>query len=203
MLESRECYGCGETGHIKRYCPKQSYRPQIVRGRGGHGRGRHSGGCGGRGNGGHQNGWGDGQMGTTAAQPGRGNGKTGDRAHCYAFPGRSEAEASDVVITGNLLVCDCMDSVLFDPGSTFCYISSSFSNGLNLPCDLLDMPIRVSTPVGESVVVGKVCRSCLVNFVGSNTYVDLVILEMVDFDVILGMTWLSLQFAILDVMLKR
>ena len=46
MLESRECYGCGETGHIKRYCPKQSYRPQIVRGRGGHGRGRHSGGRG-------------------------------------------------------------------------------------------------------------------------------------------------------------
>ena len=22
MLESRECYGCGETRHIKRYCPK-------------------------------------------------------------------------------------------------------------------------------------------------------------------------------------
>ena len=42
MLESRECYGCGETGHIKRYCPKQSYRPPIVRGRGGHGRGRYS-----------------------------------------------------------------------------------------------------------------------------------------------------------------
>ena len=36
------------------------------------------------------------------------------------------------------------------------------------------------------------------NFVGSNNYVDLVILEMVDFDVILGMTWLSPQFAILD-----
>ena len=36
------------------------------------------------------------------------------------------------------------------------------------------------------------------NFMGSNTYVDLVILEMVDFDVILGMTWLSPNFAILD-----
>ena len=33
---------------------------------------------------------------------------------------------------------------------------------------------------------------------GSNTYVDLVILEMVDFDVILGLTWLSPNFAILD-----
>ena len=44
-----------------------------------------------------------------------GNGQTNERAHCYAFPGRSEAETSDAVITGNLLVCDCMASVLFDP----------------------------------------------------------------------------------------
>ena len=38
----------------------------------------------------------------------------------------------------------------------------------------------------------------MVTFVGRNTYVDLVILEMVDFDVILGMNWLSPNFAILD-----
>ena len=131
-------------------------------------------------------------------QPVTGNGQTGDRAHCYAFPGRSEAETSDVVITGNLLVCDCMASVLFDPGSTFSYVSSSFATSLNLHCELLDISICVSTPVGESVIIEKVYRSCLVLFVGSNTYVDLVILEMVDFDVILGMTWLSPNFVILD-----
>ena len=60
------------------------------------------------------------------------------------------------------------------------------------------MPIHVSTPVGESVIVEKVYRSCLVTFVGSNTYVDLIILEMLDFDVILGMTGPSPNFAILD-----
>ena len=60
------------------------------------------------------------------------------------------------------------------------------------------MPFRVSTPVGQSVIVEKVYRSCLVTFVGSNTYVDLIILEMVDFDVILGMTQLSPNFVILD-----
>ena len=91
-----------------------------------------------------------------------------------------------------------MASVQLNPGSTFSYVSSSFSNGLDLHCDFLDMPIRVSTPVGESVVVEMVYRSCLVTFVGSNTYVDLIILEMVDFDVILGMTWLSPNFEILD-----
>ena len=48
------------------------------------------------------------------------------------------------------------------------------------------------------MIVEKVYRSCLVTFVGSNTHVDLVILEMVDFNVILGMTWLSPNFAILD-----
>ena len=124
----------------------------------------------------------------------RGNGQTGDRAHCYAFPWRSEAETSDVVITGNLLVCDCMASVLFYLGSTFSYVSSSFSTGLNLHCELLDMPIRVSTPLGESVIVEKAYRSCVVTFMGSNTHVELVILEMVDFDVIMGMTWLSPNF---------
>ena len=49
------------------------------------------------------------------------------------------------------------------------------------------MPIRVSTPVGESVIVEKVYRSCLVTFVGINTFGYLIILEMVDFYVILGM----------------
>ena len=82
-------------------------------------------------------------------------------------------ETSDVVITGNLLVCDCMASVLFDPGSIFSYVSSSFATGLYLHCDLLDMPIRVSTPVGEYVIVEKVYRSCLVTFVGSNSGYDL------------------------------
>ena len=84
-----------------------------------------------------------------------------------------------------------MASILFDPGSTFSYVSSSFATSLDLYCELLDMPIRVSTHVGESVIVEKVYRSCFVTFVGSNTYVDLIIVEMVDFDVILGMTWLS------------
>ena len=194
MLDSRNCYGCGQTGHIRRNFPKQSYRPPIIRGGGGHGRGRHSGGRVGQGNGGHQISRGGRQAITTTTQHGRGNRQTGDRAHCYAFPGRSKAETSDDVITGNLLVCDCMTSVLFDLGSTFSYLSSSFATSLDLLCDLLDMPIHVSTPVSESVIVERVYRSGLVTFVGSNTQVDLIILAMVDFDVILGMTWLSPNF---------
>ena len=35
-------------------------------------------------------------------------------------------------------------------------------------------------------------------FIGSNTHLDFVILEMVDFDLILGKTWLSPNITILD-----
>ena len=52
--------------------------------------------------------------------------------------------------------------------------------------------------MGESLIVEKVYRSCHVTFVGNNTHVDLIILEMIDFDVILDMTWLSPNFSILD-----
>ena len=96
---------------------------------------------------------GRGQVGTTVAQLGRGNGQANDKAHYYTFPGRSKAETSDVLIIGTLLVCDCMDSVLFDAGSTISYVSSSFCTSLELYCDLLDIPIRVSTPVDEFVIV--------------------------------------------------
>ena len=66
---------------------KTELQTPIVRGRGGHGRGRHSGGRGSQGNGGHQINRGGGQAGATAAQHGRDNGQTGDRAIVMLSPG--------------------------------------------------------------------------------------------------------------------
>ncbi|XP_069144485.1 uncharacterized protein [Solanum lycopersicum] len=80
--------------------PPMTWESFSSLGRGGYGRGRHSRGCGDRGNGGHQNGRGDGQSRAATSQHGRVNGQAGERAHCYAFRGRSEAETSDAVITG-------------------------------------------------------------------------------------------------------
>lgn len=51
-------------------------------------------------------------------QPGRGFARKDDRAQCYAFPDTTEAKASNVLITGNILVRDNMDSIVFDMGPT-------------------------------------------------------------------------------------
>ncbi|XP_069148173.1 glycine-rich protein 2-like [Solanum lycopersicum] len=69
----RGCFECDDMGHFVRDCPR-TRRGGLHQGRGGSPSGR------GGGRGGPQS--------------------DGSRSHCYAFPGRPEAEASDAVITG-------------------------------------------------------------------------------------------------------
>ncbi len=66
-----------------------------------------------------------------------------------------------------------------------------------LPDVLLD-PFSVSTPIGDSIVAKRVYRKCLVSLSHRVTLVDLVELDMLDFDVILGMDWLHSCYASID-----
>ncbi|XP_070036810.1 uncharacterized protein [Nicotiana tomentosiformis] len=67
-----------------------------------------------------------------------------------------------------------------------------------MPRDFFVVPDRVSMLVGDSIVMDSVYRPCVVTIVGLETRVDLLLLSMGDFDVILGMDWLSPCHAILD-----
>ncbi|XP_070036114.1 uncharacterized protein [Nicotiana tomentosiformis] len=111
---------------------------------------------------------------------------------------RHEAESSDAVITCIIPVFHRDASVLFDLGSTYSYVSSYFTSYLFLPRDSSSAPVYVSIPVGDSIVVDRVYRSCVVTIGSLETRVDLLHLDMVDIDVILGMDWLSPYHAILD-----
>ncbi|XP_070008494.1 uncharacterized protein [Nicotiana sylvestris] len=122
----------------------------------------------------------------------------GAQPRCYAFPSRPEVESFNAVITGTVLVCSRDASVLFDPGSTYSYVSSYFASYLVVPRDSISAPVYVSMPVGDSVIVDRVYRSCVVVIGGFETSIDLLLLDMVDFDVILGMYWLSPYHTILD-----
>ncbi|XP_070046257.1 uncharacterized protein [Nicotiana tomentosiformis] len=118
-------------------------------------------------------------------------------ARFYDVPGSTELVSSDTVIIGMVLVCYRDASVLFDSGSTYPYVSSYFAPYLGISRDSLRSPIYVSTPVGDSIVLYCVYRSCLVVICVFETIVDLLFLSMVDFDVILGIDELSPYHAIL------
>ncbi|XP_070031731.1 uncharacterized protein [Nicotiana tomentosiformis] len=67
---------------------------------------------------------------TPPAQPARGGGRPrgGGQARYYALPARTEAVTSDFVIIGIVPVCHRDASVLFDPDSTYSYVSSYFAS---------------------------------------------------------------------------
>ena len=95
-------------------------------------------------------------------------------------------------------MCHQPATVLFDPGSTFSYVSIYFAPRLGMRSESLAEPVHVSTPIGEFLVVDQVLRSYLVTIQGCDTRANLIMLDMIDFDVILGMDWLSPNHVVLD-----
>ncbi|XP_070002181.1 uncharacterized protein [Nicotiana sylvestris] len=95
-----------------------------------------------------------------------------------------------------VLICHRDASALFDPGSTYSYVSSYFALYLDISRDPLSS-VYVSMLVGDSIIVEHVYRSCLVIIGGFEASIDLLLLNMVDFDVILGIDWLSAYHVIL------
>ncbi|XP_070057413.1 uncharacterized protein [Nicotiana tomentosiformis] len=69
---------------------------------------------------------------------------------------------------------------------------------MDVSLDSSSAPIYVSMPVGDYIVVNRVYCSCIVSIMSYETRVDLLLHSMEDFDVILGMDWLSPYHAILD-----
>ena len=69
----------------------------------------------------------------------------GRQGHFYGAPARAEAEAVDDVITCVVLVCHQLAFSLFDPGSTYSYVSVYFASYLGLSSELLEVPLCVLT----------------------------------------------------------
>ncbi|XP_070003218.1 uncharacterized protein [Nicotiana sylvestris] len=138
----------------------------------------------------------------------------GDTRHiaifCIQASGSSQHQGSRAMVSApsvlppaqpardTVLVCSRNASILFDPRSTYYYMSSYFASYLVVPRDFLNAPVDVSTPVGDFIVVDRVYHSCVVVIRGLETRVDLLLLDMVDFDIILRMDWLTPYHAILD-----
>ncbi|XP_070055524.1 uncharacterized protein [Nicotiana tomentosiformis] len=69
--------------------------------------------------------------------------------------------------------------------STFSYVTTYFANNLGLEPEQLSEQFLTSTPVSESMKATRYYRGCTVLVQGHITEVDLIELEMVDFDVII------------------
>ena len=129
---------------------------------------------------------------------GRGQGQVGGvQARVFALT-RQDAQASNAVVTGMLSICSQDACVLFDPGATHSFVSPIFASCLWSDPSLLDVPLIVTTPMGDCLLAKTVYRSCEILIENHSLLADLVELNMIDFDVILGMDWLSYNHANVD-----
>lgn len=97
-----------------------------------------------------------------------------------------DVDASNAVVLGTIFVI----SVLFDPGAAHSFISCSFTRRVDIVHESLEYEICIATPSGDCLVLESIYKRCLVRIEERDLSADLLLLDLFNFDVILGMDWL-------------
>ena len=69
---------------------------------------------------------------------------------------------------------------------------------LGLEVETLDELLYVSSPLGTRVRIDQTCRDCELEISGILLTLDLRVRDILDFDVILGMDWLTAHQIVID-----
>ena len=69
---------------------------------------------------------------------------------------------------------------------------------LGLKVETLEEPLYVSSPLGSRVSIDLICRGCKLEISRILFTVDLRVMDMSEFDVILGMDWLTAYRVFID-----
>ena len=118
-------------------------------------------------------------------------------ARAYAMRGREDPDIPGV-IAGTFTLFDIDLYALIDPGSTHSYICMKQMNDKLPAIELSDYDLLVTSPLGHSVRVNRVYKNCPLMVHDREFSVDLIALPFHEFDMILGMDWLSKHRAIVD-----
>ena len=124
------------------------------------------------------------------------------QARVYAVT-QQDADATPDVVTGIISILDHDAYTLVDPGATHSFASKHFLDRFQIETQPLRGRMRVSLPARDPLFLDRVVRDSRVLIEGQEFPADLVALDMRDFDVVLGMDWLSRHRATLDVIKRK
>ena len=93
--------------------------------------------------------------------------------------------------------------ILFDYGASHLFIAASCVRELSLEVETLEKLLYVSSPLGTRVSVDMICWGCELEISGILLIVDLRVMDMLEFDVILRMDWLTAHRVIIDCERRR
>ena len=93
--------------------------------------------------------------------------------------------------------------ILFDYGASHSFIAASFVRELDLEVETLEESMHVNSPLRTRVSVDLICRGYELEILGILLTLDLRVMDMTEFDVILGMDWLMTHRLVIDCERKR
>ena len=90
------------------------------------------------------------------------------------------------------------ERVLFDSGASHSFIAASCVRVLGLEVETLDELLHVSSLLGTKARIDRICRGCELEIYEILLTVDLRVMDMSEFEVILGMDWLTTHRVVID-----
>ena len=101
------------------------------------------------------------------------------------------------MVTGTLQIHTLFARALIDPGSTHSFVSIYFTGFLGMHISTMNFDL-ILTPMGDSIVTSRSVKNCPVMIGYLEMLIDLVLIDLQDFDVILGMDWLASYHAFVN-----
>ena len=129
-------------------------------------------------------------------------GTSGVQGRVYAITPPVESE-DQPVIQGMFLISRLWARVLFDFGASHSFIAASVVIELGLEVEALEEPLYVSSPIGIRARIRMICSGYELEISGILLTVDLRVMDMSEFDVILGMDWLTAYRVVIDCERKK
>ncbi|XP_030505030.2 uncharacterized protein LOC115720002 [Cannabis sativa] len=108
------------------------------------------------------------------------------------------ADASPLVVTSQLSINGCSYTVLFDSGATHSYVLSRVTESFHKLCDVYASGFGTLLPSGDLIVSTWWIRSLSFWIDGYELTANIIELQLSDFDIILGMDFLSKYGATID-----
>ncbi|XP_021979948.1 uncharacterized protein LOC110876076 [Helianthus annuus] len=103
----------------------------------------------------------------------------------------AEAKMEPDVVTGIFTVNSVLARVLFDTGANKSFVSHRFIQNPLFTLTKLPMPMEVEVGNNKSFIVCDICRECKLDIDGEEYSIDLIPMSMGEFQVVVGMDWLS------------
>ena len=123
-------------------------------------------------------------------------------AKAYAMKAVEEKDARDVIV-GNFSIFETIVHALIDPSSTHSYICTTIPSLGSLLKSKIEYDILVTNPLRHNVIVNRVYKDCPIRIREYEFPGYLIKLSFREFDVILGMDWLSQHQMVVNYRMKR